>query len=681
MATDNTATYGIEVEDGVSGPTEAAASALDKLKSAMDRDTAALAQLQKAMRNLKAGGESTTEQVGKLQATIDATKSRIAKAQAAYLDLGGGVTRTGRSVANFRERMAGLQTQMQQMPGAMGRAVGMWDRFAKTVGGGWVAAGILGTVAALGALGVATVKLSSDLVEYVTATQNARRTEGLRLEGLTRQWSAVAATYGLAKMAGADLQSGIDRIAASTSLSREQVARYGQQLYTMGLRGKAWESALEGMTIKAATQGEAQAGMFASWAAGTALMGGSVERMTARVKDRLGGLARAQLLDANVQTVKLRENFDSMFRKIDVEPLLKAKASLYEMLSQSTASGRYLSDLLGRIVQPMLDAVTAAIPKIKVFFQSLIILALKAEIEWLHMSNAVADAFSAERWGKIWDDWVAPIGKAKDALLALALVATVRAAPQILVALYTMTIKTWGLVAALWETAAAGTAAFVSMARSAILAIPSLWASAAALWANAAAALAVAAPFVLWTAAVFLLIKVLRGLKQIWDEIDFGLFWKQVKADWESFDIASLGVAIIDGIAEGLSNPGKIFDALKGIAGKIVDVFTGDLEISSPSKVFERLGAEIPAGTAVGIERGRGEVADAMALTTPAPVSAGTPAASKSTPSGGGRGVTIMGGIHVHGAGTDTDAKRIALDVKRELEAILENVALTMGAA
>jgi hypothetical protein len=674
---DNTASYGINFEDGVSGPSEQAAGALDRLRSAMERDTAALTAMRKAMANLKAGGSETTAQVGKLAATMEATRARIAKAQGAYLDLGGGMRKATQNAAAFRERMQGLQDQARMIPGPVGQAIGLFERFSKVVGGGWIAAGILGMAAAVVAFTAATMKLTGSLYDYVVATQNARRTEGLRLEGLTRQWSAVAMTYGLAKMKGTELQAGIDRIAARTALSREETAKYGAQLYTMGLRGKQWASALEGMTMKAAVQGDAQAQMFASWAAGTALMGGSVDRLTDRVKSRLGGIAKAQMLDATVQSRKLQESFDSMFRTVDIEPLLKAKASLFSMFSQASASGRYLSELLGRIVQPLISAVTRAIPIVKAFFQNLIISALHAEIAYLRMSNALAQAFDAAAWRKRFDAWKGPLGAIADLVGAIGLVMLSRMMPQALAALVPITLNAWGAAGAFLAMGGNAIASLRAIATSAWAAVPGL---AAMAW-NAAV---IAAPFVLAAVTIYTLIRVFRLLKQAWDELDFGLFWKQIKSDWDSISWGDMGKAILDGIASAFAHPAELIKSIKGLGAQVIDVFTGMFEISSPSKVFARLGAELPAGMVIGIDRGKRDVHESTAeLAMPQPVAMQPAAAAVAAVAGGGKrgggGVTISGGIHVHAADTSS-ARSLAADIKRELESVLQGVALQMGA-
>ena len=63
-------TYAIDLEDGTSGAAESAASALTNLKRRLDQDTAALSEMNKALRNLKGGSNASLEQVTALTEQI-----------------------------------------------------------------------------------------------------------------------------------------------------------------------------------------------------------------------------------------------------------------------------------------------------------------------------------------------------------------------------------------------------------------------------------------------------------------------------------------------------------------------------------------------------------------------------------------------------------------------------------
>lgn len=654
-ATDrNTATYAVNLDDGTSGPAAEAVHALQALKDSIDKDTSSLREMQKAMKNLQNASTVDIAQYKQLKAGMDSASASIAKAQGAYIQLGGTFDKVIRKkppkpepipvpdvpVGKYRE----IADLAREMPGPLGRMVGMFDKLARLVGGRLIAAGLIAIAAGLVALTVVTGRAITSLYSYAVAQGNARRSELLRLEGLGKLWTAVGAYYGLTSMAATDLQAGIDRVSASSATGRDQIARYGEQLYKMGLRGKNWESALEGMSMKASVQGDAQAQMFASWAAGLALTGGSVEKLTARVKAQIGGIAMAQMLDAEVQSQKLHENFSRMFATVKVEGLLKARASLYALFDQSTASGKALAGIMGRIVQPLINAVTAAYPIIKHFFQDMIIWELGVEISYLRMRNAFKRAFNKGEWKKLIDECSGP---ATSVIYALGAAALYFGVPALL---------------ALGDMAAAAAISMGALALETAIA---------------------AAPFLLVGAAIWGAIEI---VKQLWDlfseKIDFNLLWKQIKADVKAIKWGDVGLAMIEGIAEAIV-PGPVLESIKSVAGSAVASLKSLLGIASPSKVFAALGETVPAGFAKGIDQGKPEVAGALGGMASMPrassIPTGAPGADASGAGRGGAASVTIHELHVH-AGDKSTARSLAQDIRLELERVLTDLALEMGA-
>ena len=649
MATDNTATYSVQLDDGVSGPAGKAASALDDLRGTMAADTAALAAMNKAMRNLKGDSAANVAQIKTLRDQIAAKRVALAKAQSQYLELGGALDGTARKSRSFRDRMSQVTAQAQAMPGPLGQLVGLFDRFAKLVGGGAMAAGIVAVAAGIGLLVAATVKATTSLYQYGVAQAAARRSEALRLEGLSRLRNALTMYHGIQKMTGGELQQGIDRVSSASALGRDQIARYGEQLYRAGLRGKQWQQALEGVAVTASAAGEQQAGVFARWAAGAALTGRSVEALANRAKARYGDIAKAQLLDADVQARKLSENMSSLFNGIKLEGLLKAKAELFSLFDQSTESGRALRALLERIMQPLVDAVAAALPHVKAFFQDILIWELGIEIAFLRVRNAFRKAFNKGDWTDLKGLAGEALEPLNAALIAVAVTALWTAAPAI-----------------------AGVGAAALGAAGSVLAF-------------IGSVAVVATPFVLAAAAVWGVISLVKQLWDLFDEISTGIswsaLWDQLVDDWKAVNWGDLGKWAVKGLLAGLESipvVGSVVRMGKGILSTVTDMFG----IASPSRVFMRLGTTLPQGFAAGIDRGRPDVERSVGGLVD------LPAAPAVAPGGGagarGRGASVtVGDIHIHasGDGGGGDARQLAQDFKRELESILEGVALQMGAA
>ena len=86
-----------------------------------------------------------------------------------------------------------------------------------------------------------------------------------------------------------------------------------------------------------------------------------------------------------------------------------------------------------------------------------------------------------------------------------------------------------------------------------------------------------------------------------------------IKSTFDNFSLLSIGKNIVDGLIKGINQ--GIETAKKtvgGLAKAILDKFTGDLDINSPSKVFFDYGSYIVQGLANGITGSLGYVNDAM---------------------------------------------------------------------
>jgi hypothetical protein len=384
---DASAVYSIDLEDNTSGSAENAVEALNKLKRQIDADSRALADMNKAMRALQGGTSVNIQQFRALKAQIDAKKQSIAQAQSAYLQLGGTFGRSRGSGQAAASTLQEITEAAKGMPGPLGGAASKLEGLKKLVAGNALAIGVAAIAAALIALAVAAAAASIALLKYGIAQAGARRSELLRLEGLTkmRNW------WGIAAGTATQMQSAIDKVSGSTALGRDKLEQYTNELYRMGLRGDNLAQALEGAAIKGAVLGDEGAKSFMHWAAGAAYAGGSVKKLTDDVKARFGSVAAAQMLDLNVQTEKLRENFGQLFVGLKIEGLLKAVSGVTALFSQSTKSGQALRALMSLLLQPMVSAIEYVAPLAKRFFQGLIIGALTMAIAVLKVRNFFRD--------------------------------------------------------------------------------------------------------------------------------------------------------------------------------------------------------------------------------------------------------------------------------------------------
>lgn len=298
-----------------------AEEAADKLVE-LQKEIRKTADLQKA---LKGGGEDA-----KKQARAYGDQLAQQKAQAKSLQLA--MAKQGTTVREVQDRQrsqAASSVKAHKWDLDRAKMKADWDRkllsdnrkatdIAKARGAanakmfGAMKAGAVGVAAAIVALGAVTSG-------WIVKTQGARREELLRLQGLAmlRRYSGDGAAV------ASQMQASIDRVSASSAASRSQVAGMAEQLYKAGVRGRNLTIALEGAAIVATTQGDEMAQAFIGQAAAAGYMGTSVEKLTDRVKSRLGGIATKQALAFDVQVSKLKDNLGMMVKRFNIEPMLK----------------------------------------------------------------------------------------------------------------------------------------------------------------------------------------------------------------------------------------------------------------------------------------------------------------------------------------------------------------------
>lgn len=407
-----TAQLRIDLDANIEGAAESSAQALDQLRDSIKADTAEIGSLRRALKNLEGGTKVSIKQVYELKDAIASKKQALAQAQAGYVSLGGSFKATakaakqpGDAIVKLQAKLDGMKKanaggvdkgkslekfgeQARKLPGPLGEIVGKLGDVKSLIAGGDL--GFLAIAAGLTALVAATVVAIGKLTAYGIAQGDARRSELLRMEGLTK----IRSYYGLAAGNAKEMQAAIDRVAASSAASRSEIAGYSDELYRMGLRGDNLSQALEGVAIKSTVQGEAAAHAFAGWAAGAALTGQSVKRLADNVKSRLGGIAQKQMASLTVQAMKQKESFDALFSGLNIEKFVNAKKTVSDLLSQTTNSGKAIKALLTGLVQPIVDMATKSQPLIKRFFQGMIQEALILDIQWLRLKIAFKRAFA-----------------------------------------------------------------------------------------------------------------------------------------------------------------------------------------------------------------------------------------------------------------------------------------------
>jgi hypothetical protein len=385
------ASFGVDI--AVNGLSDVAqgASALEGLQTAIEGDESALKGLQLALRRLKGDSAASAETIKGLKDRITATKASIGSSTAKFLQLGGTFKTAKKGAAESATGFKGLLDALKKGPGPLSQLVTRFGGLRSVVAGGAIALGLAAIAAAVVAVVAATGVALIALGKYALATADARRSEALRFEGLSKYRNFWAEMMGFQRKAdtGNFLQKTVDELSARLPIAREAVTDLTTEFYRAGLRAGNLKDAVEAGGIALATQGQAGLAQFKAMAMGAALYGGSIKKVAGDIKARLGPVAEQMMLGLDVQTTKLKENFAALFRDVKIEPFLKAVKQVVDLFSQSTKSGRALKMLLETMFNPFIGAVSGNGLIVKRFFQGMIL----AGLDFINFLLDIRDAF------------------------------------------------------------------------------------------------------------------------------------------------------------------------------------------------------------------------------------------------------------------------------------------------
>ena len=417
---DEVATFGFDIDaSGAQQGADAAASAVEGLQGAIDEGTAALSEMNKAMRLLKGGSSTDVQAFRELRDAIAAQKTSLSQLTAEQLKHGSArdVLRNkhrdalaqgkaeqvalkdrekaerlrldaAKKAENERKKLDGEREKAQRqstaalaqqqkamadsintLGGPLGGILGQFKSLQSLLGAGAMAGAAFMLVAAFAALTAGLVIATAAFVKFGIAAANARRDESLNLEGLTkaRNW------YGIAAGKATDLQGAIDKVSGSVHLNRGEIAGMTEGLYKANLRGEALKQGLEAVALATAAGGAAQGAFYQNMVVSAARSGVQVQRILDDARARYGELAARKMLSFDVQIAKARENLDGLFRNVKIEGFLKALNMVTSLFSQSTAEGRALQQLVTIVLNPLIGGLEKGGPMARRFFQGMIL--------------------------------------------------------------------------------------------------------------------------------------------------------------------------------------------------------------------------------------------------------------------------------------------------------------------
>jgi hypothetical protein len=635
MATE-TAKFALELEDGISSSAESAQDALQSLQSQIDRDSKALRNMKKAMKDMQAGSSMDVSAYHKLQAEIDATQHSIAEARASFVNLGGDFSKLGQKAKTTKLAPTADSKGLNEMlgaanglPGPLGKLSGSLGNTSSMVTGlsgamsaaAVVAVGLVAVfvalTAALVALAAATAQATAKLVQYSVAQADALRSERLRLEGLglTRFW------YRMTAKDASNMSEAIGHVASRVPAARSAVASLGAEVHQLGLRGRAAEQALESLSLAQAVGGERGLAQMRMLVRGLRFTRDGMSRLAEFTRRTYGDVAAKQMMSLTMLSTKLRDSIDEMFSGLNVEPLLAGLYRLTQLFSQNTESGRALKSIMEAILGPFVEELTGAIPAIERFFLTLVLYALDVAIVFVKARNAIRRTFGSGLIGS--------------------LLSSERAMHLFKVSLVAVGLIAGGLVA---------TFALLGFMVIGLL-----------------------TPLMLVAAAVY---RAYQAVRRFSSQVANAS--KLFRSDgWRA-----AGASIVDGIVTGLTDGWARLQAkVRDMATAALGTFREVLGIRSPSRIFAQVGLAIPQGVAQGIGQGAPAAQDAAsAMVTLARADVRTTTTVTADVRAGGPGTTSRvlrtGDLHIH-VGQGKDAEETAERVRDALhELFTTNLAL-----
>jgi len=561
MAGEQKATWILDLGGNLASSAKESATSLEDLRSKLLGSVAELRNMQSAQRLLKADTSFSAGEMKAFTEKVGAQKAAVGQMQAAYLRAGGSFKKPLAPPPGTQEveisMLARIKGALGGLPAPLAKAEAGFGRLGVFMSSGTVAAA--GFVAVAAAIVVAAIAITAALaaaaasmIKFGLASADARRNELLHLEGLTKMRHMFGLTGGSATF----MQEQLDAVSDSSTLGRDQIGKYAEQLHRAGFRAGNFQTALQAMST-AGSIGDDQAQRFFNMAAGANLTGRSVRKLADDIQGRFGPIVAKQLLSFDVQMRKFKDRLRMLFSSINVEPFLKGLKQVLDLFSLNTNSGRALQSLLGSLFGPLGDNAEGAGFMVRRVIQGMIMAALKLEIFIIRLQILFIKTFGRP-----------DIFKGLDSGNLAIQIGT-------------------GLFIALGAAVGIAAGAVFSLAAGFALLIAGIALGAAIIF----------GPFILAAAALY-------GLWQV---------IKDVAGYLAAVDWSTLGGRIIDGLVNGIkAGFSKIKGAFSGLKEAAVNAFRQAFSIRSPSRLFAGLGVHIGAGVAQGVDNSIPQVNSAV---------------------------------------------------------------------
>jgi hypothetical protein len=530
----------------------------EQARSALDNEAKAMARLELAAKGAadeQRRLEGVSKNLGVVQRHVGKTlgdaASRTNKLRGAVGDLGGPLGGLAENVL----RPVGAFRELSETFGAS-KAIGLS-----------VAVGVAAVAVAITAVTVAAIAGAGAIAAWAVGLADASRTAAEADKMWARQ--------------GVNLENyseAAKRAADATNLESASLRRLAGDLTKAGTSAADLPVALEAAAMAEKALGQ-EGGK--KWVDGMKAAGASTDEFAKEAAQKFGGSVQRQMLGLSEQSKKFGKNVGAIFGGLKIDPLLEGLSTLVGLFDANNGSGQTLKFLFETIFQPIIDAVTDAIPLIEAFFIGMEIGALKIYIAMKPAIKALSELFG-------FDDETS--AETFDAFAV---------AGEIAIYVVGALIIAFGVFA-------------LSVLPAAIAALGTLIATAAV----------AAAPFIAIALAIaglgYVILtwgpQILEGVANVAKSIADGIT-NAIDAVLNFVGTAAqAGFDIMMGLAKGIANGvGAVVSAITGAVGGAIDAAKAMLGIKSPSKVFAEIGGYTVEGYTDSIESG---TADAQAVMT-----------------------------------------------------------------
>lgn len=382
--------WSLTLEDRTSGPAEQMIARLERLKASVEGDRRAFGELNRSMRATSSRATNTSAAFDAQHRRIAELRGQLGGASGAFNNLSGAAARATKHTKASEKPTIGAAEALERMGIRTGFAESRFGKLFSMMRGGagagaLLTAGTATVVLGLVAVAAAAIAAGIAVTKYAFAQASAAREERQRLEVLAllrgRSQTAMADAQGL--------QESIDRAAASTGASREQLAGYAEAAYRAGLRGRALDETLRGAGVRGAAMGERWGRQFVFMAAQAGRAGQDIGRLADDAEERFGGLASRNLRAPTELWRRFTEGISSLFADIDLEPLLESLSKFVSLFSENNEVGKTLKGTFTNYFNGVVEGLAMLVDRTTEYVELGTLGALRLRNGWLFFQISV----------------------------------------------------------------------------------------------------------------------------------------------------------------------------------------------------------------------------------------------------------------------------------------------------